>query len=43
MIKDEKEMAEFWQSSKKCDSYNGNRLKPASQTVYVAKKLFLKF
>ena len=39
MIKDEKEMAEFM-TEKKCDSCNGNRLKPASQTVYVAKKLF---
>lgn len=37
MIKDEKEMAEFM-AEKKCDSCNGNRLKPASQTVYVAKK-----
>ena len=37
MIKDEKEMAEFM-TEKKCDSCNGNRLKPASQTVYVAKK-----
>ena len=27
----------LWQK-KKCDSCNGNRLKPASQTVYVAKK-----
>ena len=30
-------MAEFM-TEKKCDSCNGNRLKPASQTVYVAKK-----
>lgn len=37
MIKDEKEMAEFM-TEKKCDSCNGNRLKPASQTVYMAKK-----
>ena len=37
MIKDEKEMAEFM-TEKRCDSCNGNRLKPASQTVYVAKK-----
>ena len=37
MIKDEKEMAEFM-TEKKCDSCNGNRLKPASQTVYVAEK-----
>ncbi|WP_141051512.1 excinuclease ABC subunit UvrA [Aliarcobacter cryaerophilus] len=37
MIKDEKEMAEFM-TEKKCDSCNGNRLKAASQTVYVAKK-----
>ncbi|WP_198306463.1 excinuclease ABC subunit UvrA [Arcobacter vandammei] len=37
MIKDEKEMAEYM-TEKKCDSCNGNRLKPASQTVYVAQK-----
>ncbi|PRM97391.1 excinuclease ABC subunit UvrA [Aliarcobacter cryaerophilus] len=37
MIKDEKELSEFM-TEKKCDSCNGNRLKPASQTVYVAKK-----
>ncbi|AXK48765.1 excinuclease ABC subunit A [Aliarcobacter trophiarum LMG 25534] len=37
MIKDEKEMAEFM-TEKKCDACAGNRLKPSSQTVYVAKK-----
>ncbi|PRM89650.1 excinuclease ABC subunit A [Aliarcobacter cryaerophilus] len=37
MIKDEKELSEFM-TEKKCDSCNGNRLKTASQTVYVAKK-----
>ena len=37
MIKEEKEMTEYM-AEKKCDSCNGNRLKPASQSVFVAKK-----
>lgn len=37
MIKDEKEMSEYM-TEKKCDSCNGNRLKPSSQSVFVAKK-----
>lgn len=37
MIKDEKEIAEFM-TEKKCDSCNGNRLKPSSASVYVANK-----
>ena len=37
MIKDEKEMAEYM-TEKPCDDCGGNRLKPASQAVYVAKK-----
>ena len=37
MIKDEKEMAEYM-TEKKCDSCNGNRLKPASSSVYVANR-----
>ena len=37
MIKDEKEMADYM-TEKKCDSCNGNRLKPSSQSVFVAKK-----
>jgi excinuclease ABC subunit A len=37
MIKEEKEMAEYM-TEKKCDSCNGNRLKPSSQSVFVAQK-----
>ncbi|KAB7886894.1 excinuclease ABC subunit UvrA [Poseidonibacter ostreae] len=37
MIKDEKEMAEYM-TEKACDDCNGNRLKPSSQSVYVAGK-----
>jgi excinuclease ABC subunit A len=37
MIKDEKEMSEYM-TEKKCDSCNGNRLKPSSQSVFVANK-----
>ncbi len=37
MIKDEKEMAEYM-TEKVCDSCRGNRLKPASQAVFVAQK-----
>lgn len=37
MIKDEKEMAEFM-TEKKCDSCNGNRLKPSALSVYVANR-----
>lgn len=37
MIKDEKEMAEYM-TEKSCDDCNGNRLKPSSQSVYVAGK-----
>ena len=37
MIKDEKEMAEYM-TEKRCDSCNGNRLKPASASVYVANR-----
>ncbi|QKF73033.1 UvrABC nucleotide excision repair complex, subunit UvrA [Aliarcobacter faecis] len=37
MIKDEKEMAEYM-TEKRCDSCNGNRLKPSSQAVFVAQK-----
>ncbi|WP_419677582.1 excinuclease ABC subunit UvrA [Aliarcobacter lanthieri] len=37
MIKDEKEMAEYM-TEKKCDSCGGNRLKPSSQSVFVAQK-----
>jgi excinuclease ABC subunit A len=37
MVKDEKEMAEYM-TEKACDDCNGNRLKPSSQSVYVAGK-----
>jgi excinuclease ABC subunit A len=37
MIKEEKEMSEYM-TEKKCDSCNGNRLKPSSQSVFVANK-----
>ncbi|WP_121626501.1 excinuclease ABC subunit UvrA [Poseidonibacter antarcticus] len=37
MIKDEKEMAEYM-TEKVCDDCNGNRLKPSSQSVFVAQK-----
>ncbi len=37
MIKDEKEMAEYM-TEKTCDDCNGNRLKPSSQSVFVANK-----
>lgn len=37
MIKEEKEMSEYM-TEKKCDSCNGNRLKPSSQSVFVAGK-----
>jgi excinuclease ABC subunit A len=37
MIKEEKEMSEYM-TEKRCDSCNGNRLKPSSQSVYVANK-----
>ncbi|OCL93196.1 excinuclease ABC subunit UvrA [Arcobacter porcinus] len=37
MIKDEKEISEYM-TEKKCDDCNGNRLKPSSQSVYVANK-----
>lgn len=37
MIKEEKEMSEYM-TEKKCDSCNGNRLKPSSQSVYVANR-----
>ena len=37
MIKDEKEMADYM-TEKKCDSCNGNRLKPSSQSVFVANR-----
>ncbi len=37
MIKDEKEMAEYM-TEKVCSDCTGNRLKPASQSVYVAQK-----
>jgi excinuclease ABC subunit A len=37
MIKDEKEMAEFM-TEKSCSDCNGNRLKPSSQSVFVAQK-----
>lgn len=37
MIKEEKEMAEYM-TEKKCDSCNGNRLKPSSQSVFVANR-----
>ena len=37
MIKDEKEMAEYM-TEKSCDDCNGNRLKPSSQSVFVANK-----
>ena len=37
MIKDEKEMSEYM-TEKKCDACNGNRLKPSSQSVFVANK-----
>ena len=37
MVKDEKEMAEYM-TEKVCDSCNGNRLKPSSQSVFVANK-----
>ncbi|HJE03214.1 MAG TPA: excinuclease ABC subunit UvrA [Aliarcobacter thereius] len=37
MIKDEKEISEYM-TEKRCDDCNGNRLKPSSQSVYVANK-----
>lgn len=37
MIKDEKDMAEYM-TEKKCSDCNGNRLKPSSQSVFVANK-----
>ena len=37
MIKDEKEMVDYM-TEKKCDSCNGNRLKPSSQSVFVANR-----
>lgn len=37
MIKEEKEMSEYM-TEKKCDSCNGNRLKPSSQSVFVANR-----
>ncbi len=37
MIKEEKEMSEYM-TEKKCDACNGNRLKPSSQSVFVANK-----
>ena len=37
MVKDEKDMADYM-TEKTCDSCNGNRLKPSSQSVYVANK-----
>jgi len=37
MIKDEKEMAEYM-TEKACSDCNGNRLKPSSQSVFVANK-----
>jgi len=37
MIKDEKDMAEFM-TEKKCSDCGGNRLKPSSQSVFVANK-----
>ena len=37
MVKDEKEMTEYM-TEKTCDDCNGNRLKPSSQSVYVAEK-----
>ncbi len=37
MVKDEKDMAEYM-TEKKCDACNGNRLKPSSQSVFVANK-----
>ena len=37
MIKEEKEMSEYM-TEKKCDSCNGNRLKPSSSSVFVANK-----
>jgi len=37
MIKDEKEMAEYM-TEKKCDSCDGNRLKPSAQSVFVAQR-----
>ncbi|MGE3592518.1 MAG: excinuclease ABC subunit UvrA, partial [Arcobacter sp.] len=37
MIKDEKEMSEYM-TDKKCDACNGNRLKPSSQSVFVANR-----
>ena len=37
MIKEEKEMAEYM-TEKKCDACDGNRLKPASSSVFVANK-----
>ncbi|MCP4969464.1 MAG: excinuclease ABC subunit UvrA [Arcobacter sp.] len=37
MIKDEKEMSEFM-TEKSCSDCNGNRLKPSSQSVFVAQK-----
>ncbi|MGM0519534.1 MAG: excinuclease ABC subunit UvrA [Campylobacterota bacterium] len=37
MVKDEKDMADYM-TEKTCDSCDGNRLKPSSQSVYVANK-----
>lgn len=37
MIKEEKEMSEYM-TEKKCDACNGNRLKPSSQSVFVANR-----
>ncbi|KLE03070.1 excinuclease ABC subunit UvrA [Aliarcobacter butzleri] len=37
MIKDEKEMSEYM-TEKKCDTCNGNRLKPSSLSVFVANR-----
>jgi len=37
MIKDEKEMSEYM-TEKVCDDCNGNRLKPSSQSVFLAQK-----
>ena len=36
MVKDEKEMAEYMTEKACSDSCNGNRLKPSSQSVFVA-------
>jgi excinuclease ABC subunit A len=37
LVSEEKEMSEYM-TEKRCDSCNGNRLKPSSQSVYVANK-----